>query len=201
MLNIPGVTQSVANRPAFRFAQASSFQGRTATLAQRQGDQVSFTANVSRPPRFAGSDEQNKEKILDILKTQKLAVISTSGPASPTPESALVAFVEDDQLRLYFQTGKHTRKAENLQANPHVSFVIGLKQEDMVTVQYEGKAEQIQAPEEIEACKQRFRAKDSPATDEYLDHPTAIFFKVTPTWIGCSDYSGEVPDVIEIKRF
>lgn len=142
-----------------------------------------------------------KRKILDFLHRQKLGVIATTDPSRPTPESALIAFTEDDDLCLYFQTGKHTRKAANLAVNPHVSLVIGLSLDDLITVQYEGTAERITTPEGLEACKQRFIAKDSPTTEEYFNHPTAIFFKVTPTWIGCSDYSGEKPDVIELKEF
>jgi general stress protein 26 len=143
----------------------------------------------------------HKTKILKFLNPHKLAVIATTDLLRSTPESALIAFTEDEQLCLYFQTGKHTRKAANLKVNPHVSFVIGLSLDDRITVQYEGKAAQLTDPVDLEACKQRFMAKDSPTTAEYFNHPTAIFFKVTPTWIGCSDYSGSHPEVIEIKEF
>jgi len=146
-------------------------------------------------------DESHKKKILDFLGGQKLATISTVDPERPTPESALIAFTEDEELRLYFQTGKHTRKAANLKVNPHVSLVIGLSLTDLVTIQYEGVAEQLTSLEDLEFCKQQFIAKDSPTTEEYFNHPTAIFFRVRPTWIGCSDYSGKRPEVIEIKEF
>ncbi|MBX6334969.1 pyridoxamine 5'-phosphate oxidase family protein [Candidatus Saccharibacteria bacterium] len=122
-------------------------------------------------------------------------------PGAASAGAALIAFTEDDDLCLYFQTGKHTRKAANLRVNPYVSLVIGLELDDLITVQYEGKAEQLITPEDLEACKQRFIAKDSPTTEEYFNHPSAIFFKVTPTWVGCSDYTGDKPDVIEIKEF
>lgn len=142
-----------------------------------------------------------KLKVLSFLRRQKLAVIATSNPARPTPESALIAFAEDDELCLYFQTGRHTRKAANLKLNPHVSLVIGLRLKDLITVQYEGMARQIIGHSELELCKQRFVLKDSPTTEEYFNHPTAIFFKVTPAWIGCSDYSGNAPEVIELNNF
>ncbi len=144
-------------------------------------------------------DEASRKKILDFLKTQKLAVIATSGSERPSPESALIAFTEDENLCLYFQTGRHTRKAANLRVNPRVSFVFGLSLDDMVTVQYEGTAKQLTTKDELEECKRRFIAKVSPTTEEYFNHPTAIFFKVTPTWIGCSDYRSQKPVVIELK--
>lgn len=141
---------------------------------------------------------RDTQKILGFLKKQKLAVISTVDPSRPTPESALIAFAEDDQLCLYFQTGRHTRKAANLRVNPRVSLVIGLGLQDGITVQYEGTAAQLTNASDLAACKQRFVRKDSPTTEEYFNHPTAIFFKVTPTWIGCSDYSGTCPEVTEL---
>jgi general stress protein 26 len=144
-------------------------------------------------------DELHKNKILRFIRSQKLAVISTSAPGFPTPESALIAFAEDEELCLYFQTGRHTRKAANLAANPHTSLVIGLSHNDLITVQYEGTTEQITNKDELEQCKERFITRNSPTTEKYFNHPTAIFFKVTPTWIGFSDYSGKKPVVIEIK--
>ena len=154
----------------------------------------------------------NERKILSILRLQQLAVISTIGIPRPerfypgvqqeVPESALVAFTEDDMLHLYFQTGRHTRKAANLEHNPYVSLVISQTVEGepypMVTVQYQGVARQLTKPEELEACKQRFIAKDSPTTEKFFEDPSAIFFEVAPIWIGCSDYTCEPPKVIEI---
>jgi len=140
-----------------------------------------------------------KDKVLSFLRRQKLAVIATIGSRRPIPESALIAFVEDDELCLYFQTGKHTRKAANLKANPYASVVIGLELKDLVTVQYEGRAEQITQDPDLEDCKRRFINKDSPTTESYFTHPTAIFFKITPTWIGYSNYSGKKPEIIELR--
>jgi len=145
--------------------------------------------------------DPNKTKVLSFLRKQKLAVVATVGSSGRAPESALIAYAEDDQLCLYFQTGKHTRKAANLASNPYVSLVIGLGLDELMTVQYEGRAERITDAAVLEECKRRFIAKDSPTTEEYFNHPTAIFFYVTPTWIGCSDYSGDRPEVIELKNF
>jgi len=143
----------------------------------------------------------NKQKLLDFFSKQKLAVISTSNSKNPTPESALIAFTEDENLCLYFQTGKHTRKAQNLKVNPHVSIVIGLTLEDLKTAQYEGVATRLTGEMKLKECKEMFHQKNSPTTEEYFNHPSAIFFEVTPTWIGFSDYSGKKPKVTEIKSF
>ena len=149
----------------------------------------------------AHMDIDAKKKVLHFLKTQKLAVISTINSSQATPESALIAYTEDKNLNLYFQTGRHTRKAQNLKKNPRVSLVVGLALKDLITIQYEGQAFKITKNDEIQTSKKRFIEKDSPTTKEYLEHPTSIFFKVTPTWIGYSDYSGGKPHVFELKVF
>jgi hypothetical protein len=155
---------------------------------------------------------ENRKRVLGILRLQQLAVISTVGPPSPErfypgvsrdiPESALVAFTENEELHLYFQTGRHTRKAANLKHNPYVSFVINHTMEGrpypMVTVQYQGEARQLTEPEDLEACKRRFIAKSSPTNEKFFNDPSSIFFEVTPIWIGCSDYTCEPPVVFEI---
>ena len=137
-----------------------------------------------------------KSKALAFLRSQQLSVIATNH-AGGSPESALVAFAQDDNLHIYFQTGRHTRKAHNLADNPHVSFVFGVTLETGITMQYEGDAAQLHDPERIKACKQLFLDRNSPTTAEFLEHPTSIFFEVTPTWIGMSDYRANKPVVTE----
>jgi len=72
---------------------------------------------------------------------------------------------------------------------------------DKITVQYEGRAELLVQEKDLEKCKQLFIAKNSPTTKKYFNSPSAIFFKVSPTWIGYSDYSDKKPGVFEIKHF
>ncbi len=138
-------------------------------------------------------------KILHILQTHHLAVIATTTPAHLSPESALIAFTEDNNLNLYFQTASHSRKAANLAVHPYVSLVIGLTLENLITVQYEGKAVQLTHPAAVTALKLRFLTKNSPTTAQHLNRPDTIFFQVIPSWIGYSDYSGTKPDVTELS--
>lgn len=137
--------------------------------------------------------------LLNFLDLQDFAVVSTLHKDKPTPESALIAFWHSPQLELFFQTHRDGRKAENLRSNPHVSFVFGLDEECGRTLQYEGVAAQLTAPNEIESCKQGFIVRNSPtASPAFLDRPEAVFFKVVPTWVGYTDYSGEKPKVTEL---
>lgn len=133
--------------------------------------------------RNLNKSKDGKARLKKFLNSHQLAVIATLDPKNPTPESALIAFVEDDNLCLYFQTGKYTRKAQNLSKNPYVSFVIGHTLDELATMQYEGRCEQLQSKDLINDCKQRFLSKNSPTTLEYLERPDAILFKATPVWI------------------
>jgi len=140
-------------------------------------------------------------KILQFLQTQKLAVIATNPSATSSPESALVAFAEDSELNIYFQTGADTRKAIAITANPCVSFVVGLTIKDLKTIQYEGKACQLTDVAEVQSCKRLFERKKSPTTRTFLDRPGIKFYKVIPVWVGYSDYTKSVPEVFEIASF
>lgn len=145
---------------------------------------------------------KDHQSMLAFLRTHYLTVIATTDMIHPSPESALIAYVENDQLELFFQTNRHSRKAMNLQQNLHVSFVIGLDLNDLATLQYQGIARRLTDAEEIERCKQMFIDKKSPtASPKYLEHPDSIYFHVKPTWIGFIDYRGRKPKVIERKRF
>lgn len=139
--------------------------------------------------------------ILKVLNRFYLTVIATANPNNADPEAAMVAYVFNSNLELFFQTNKHSRKAQNLKQNSHVAFVMGLALDDLVTLQYQGRAAQITDAQEIESCKQMFIDRKSPtASPKYLEHPDAIYFKVTPTWIGCCDYTRKKPVVIEWKQ-
>jgi general stress protein 26 len=127
--------------------------------------------------------DTDKQAIYDFLKAHQLAVVSTGASAVASPESALVAYVEDESLALYFQTGENTRKATNLSKNQHASFVIGLDLKEMATLQYEGCVEQLTLKTDIEACKARFLAKESPSAPDFLSRPGVQFYRVKPTWI------------------
>ncbi len=145
--------------------------------------------------------QSDYSKIYGFLKAHKLAVVSTGGAKNRAPESALIAYVEDQDLCLYFQTSRHSRKASNLSINHKLSFVIGLDVADKATLQYEGIAVRFEKEDDITKCKQCFADKDSPTTAKHLERPDIVFFKVSPVWIGFSDYSKSKPEVIELTDF
>lgn len=137
-----------------------------------------------------------RNKIKKVLEANKLTIISTVDQANDKPESALIAFVENDNLELFFQTSNKTRKYHNLLSNKNVAFVIGF---GWTNLQYEGSVEQVSDKEEIESIKQLFAEKDSPTTRHYLDLPDTVIFRVTPHWIGYRNYNVHPPEIAELK--
>src|SRR3982750_3421694 len=111
---------------------------------------------------------KDNQTILEFLKTQPMAAISTIAPESLQPESALIAFTQTDELEIIFETFLDTRKWRNLQQNPHVSLVIGWDTKRYLTVQYEGVAAPAADDEQAEAYIQAFLAKDTPCTEKFL---------------------------------
>src|SRR3989344_313246 len=98
---------------------------------------------------------RHKEIVIDFLKKNSLAVISTIDSANNKPDAALVAFAETDKLEIIFHTFNNSRKYKNLQTNPSVAFVIGFGEKEQITLQYEGIAVELKG-NEIEKYKQIF---------------------------------------------
>lgn len=129
----------------------------------------------------------NNKIILDFLKQHTLAVIATVGTDSK-PESAVVGISETEDLEVIFGTSNVSRKYQNLQSNPHVSFTIGWDDQDTITVQYEGRAQELSASE-IEKAKAA-HLKKIPTSAKFLERPDQRYFKVTPTWVRYSNFRG-----------
>lgn len=134
-----------------------------------------------------------KGKVLDFIKTKKHAVISTYSLSQP-PEAALIGFGETEDFEIIFGTYKTSKKYKNLKQNNKVAFVIGWD-EDYITVQYEGVAEELDKSE-IEKYVP-FYHKKVPGAVTYHSHPNQTYWKVKPTWIRYSDLSEDEEKIYE----
>lgn len=140
---------------------------------------------------------KDKDTVLDFLRIQSMATISTVAKNSDQPESALVAFTQTQDLEIVFESFVETRKWNNIQSNPRVAMVIGRGLDEHITVQYEGVASLI-SDQEKEKYIQLFLDKDTPCTEQFLCDPRARLYKVSPTWIRYSDYTKDEPWIIEL---
>ncbi len=135
----------------------------------------------------------DKDTILAFIKTKKHAVISTCGQ-NQQPEAALMGFGETNSFELIFGTFKTSKKYKNLKDNNKVAFVIGWD-EDYITVQYEGLAEEL-SQSEIEKWVPLYHKK-VPGATAFKSHPDQTYWKVKPTWIRYSDLSGDEEKIYE----
>ncbi|KKR93313.1 MAG: hypothetical protein UU41_C0020G0003 [Candidatus Roizmanbacteria bacterium GW2011_GWA1_41_13] len=135
-----------------------------------------------------------KQVILDFIKKQKLAVISTVG-IDNKPESAVLEFGETEELELIFDTLTSSRKYKNLQTNKNVSFVVGW--DENITVQYEGIAEEVK--EKMQKRYQQAYWNKNPKAQRWESTEGITYFKVAPKWIRYSDLNKNPWDVFEIN--
>lgn len=138
----------------------------------------------------------DSEKILDFIRQQRLAVISTVDIENSKPESACIAFAEKNDLNLIFGTSNTSRKYKNLLSNQNVSFVIGWTDE-FGTVQYEGIARELSGGEAIEHGT--ILADKNENARIFLTKESQRYFLVTPTWIRFVDKSKFPEEKIEIE--
>lgn len=138
--------------------------------------------------------KNQKKKIADFLKDEKLAVVSTVGPGG-MPESAVVAFAEGKSLEVVFGTSNTSRKYANLKRNPRVAVVAGWSMGDKKTVQYEGVAEELLGKEaekwaKVLIAKNKFSARFHELSDQR-------YFLARPVWIRYSDFKED--DIFEVR--
>lgn len=136
----------------------------------------------------------NKKIILEFIKKQKLAVISTVGK-DQKPESAVLEFGETDDLEIIFDCFSSSRKYKNLMTNKNVSLVIGW--DENITVQYEGVAEELVGAEK-EKYQKIYWIKN-PKAERWSKQEGIAYFKVKPEWIRYSDLNEHPWKVFEVK--
>ena len=130
-----------------------------------------------------------KKRILEFLHVQTVANVATV--EGDRPHVSALEYVHDD-MTLYFVSMPHTQKVANLVENPAVAVSIngpGRKREEIMGVQYFGKAERVDDEAERESVKTLF-------FDKYLLEPSAhwfkqhmLLYKVTPERVDLIDYS------------
>lgn len=137
-----------------------------------------------------------EQRILDFLKSQRLAVISTVDVENNKSEAACIAFAEKENLELIFGTSNKSRKYKNLQQNQNVSFVIGWSDE-FGTIQLEGVAAELSGEDALEHG--RVMAEKNENTRIFLTKEDQRYFLVRPTWVRFVDKSKKPDEKLEIS--
>jgi|SRR3989339_1226739 len=135
----------------------------------------------------------DKQTVLEFIKKQSLAVLSTVTPSHKS-ESAVMAIAVTDTWEVLMSTEPTTRKVANIKTNPHTSLIIGGLESP--SVQLDGQASLFSGPQ-AEAIKHLILTIH-PDTAPYLS-PTTVYIKFVPTWLRYSDYSQNPPQIFETE--
>ena len=134
-------------------------------------------------------------EIAVFLGRHTLATQSSIAPGG-APQSAVVGVVCNDAAELFFDTLESTRKCQNLRKDPRVALVIGWDLAEGRTVQVEGVADEPTGAE-LARWKAIYFARfpDGVVREAW---PGITYFRVRPTWVRYSDFSGPQPVVVEL---
>ena len=135
-----------------------------------------------------------KERVYQFLKNHNLCVVSLVDDHG-LPISALVEFVVDNDLNLYFGTNRKFRKAKALRQSKAVSVVVGGREDACVQMQaYSQKL----AKDNHEKCKKELVSRLQQNYFPIVPEDDFIFFKLTSDWVRYTDVSAMPWNVYEL---
>ena len=125
--------------------------------------------------------DQAKQRLAELLKSQKLAVLSTDHEGQPY--GSLVCFASTGDLKeILFATTRSTRKFANLKGNPRVALVIDSRENaerdlhEAMAVTATGEAQETASADEA-ACLEIY-LKKHPYLKDFLRSPTCALVRV-----------------------
>jgi general stress protein 26 len=125
--------------------------------------------------------------LLEFIRLHRCGVQASYTPEG-SPQAALVSFVINDRLELFFDSFDSSRKVANLRCNPRVAFVIGGHTVgDERTVQYEGEVDTPAGAELEELKRDYFSVHPDGLRRSRL--PGITYFRVHPRWIRLTDFN------------
>jgi hypothetical protein len=137
----------------------------------------------------------NVPQLLEFLRHHHYAVAASNGPDG-APQAALVGFVVNARLELFFDSFDTTRKSGNLLRDPRIALVIGgTVVGDERTVQYEGAVDTPSGTELHDFQRDYFSILPDGRRRSKL--PGIRYFRVRPHWIRYSDYNINPPLIVE----
>lgn len=143
--------------------------------------------------------------VKQFLTEHRLLTLATVS-SEQKPEAALVYYVIDDELNLYFATYKNSRKIENIRTNPRVAMVIG-HEVNAVVLQMEGTAHVIEESNvkgnvlaRLSAIgNQNPQALQFPPLLALSENSTMEFIHVSIDWFKMSHFESDITTIIEGK--
>jgi nitroimidazol reductase NimA-like FMN-containing flavoprotein (pyridoxamine 5'-phosphate oxidase superfamily) len=128
-----------------------------------------------------------RNRLEEMLRTQRLAVLSTAGPGGE-PYSSLVSFAAPGTGRLLFATTRATRKYENLRADGRVALLVDNRRNEEADFHEALAATALGRAVELSG-EERERGIDAytfklPFLEEFVRAPSCALFRVgVEKWI------------------
>ena len=126
-------------------------------------------------------EEELRARVLDLLKRQNLAVLSTDRGGHPY--ASLVGFLADDDLKhIYFVTTRATRKFDALKSNPRVAMLIDNRSNtygdfrEAMAVTALGEAHEI--VKEVHRDKVKAYLDKHPHLADFMSSPTSALVRI-----------------------
>jgi hypothetical protein len=135
-------------------------------------------------------------EILAFLQRHPLAVEASSGPAG-APQAAVVGVVVSDTFEVFFDTLSNSRKCSNLRRDPRIALVFGWDADTGCTLQLEGTADEP-GEAELKRLKPLYFARFADGVERQA-WPLITYFRVRPSWLRFSDFSGAEPRIVEFS--
>lgn len=133
-----------------------------------------------------------KREVLDFLRGSRVGVLSVL-LKDGSPHGATVHFShQENPTKLFFLTDRTYKKCEALLggATARASFVLGVSEEEMKTLQLDGTIRIVSDAGELAALKV-LHFKKIPTAKEYEDDPDSVFLEFIPAWWQYTDYKTE----------
>jgi hypothetical protein len=147
------------------------------------------------PPAAAIPARVTQRDIFSFIDRHPLAV-QASTAFSGAPQAAVIGIVATEELEIFFDTLGTSRKAANLRRDPRIALVIGWNLEEARTVQYEGIVDEPSGAE-LARLKALYFSRFPDGRDR-AKWPDIVYFRVRPTWIRHSDFTGPEPRIVEL---
>ena len=134
-----------------------------------------------------------KAELLRLTRKYCYAALATATPDG-TPQVAPLRYTVTDDFEVVMGTLRTSRKFGNLTNNDRVAVVIW---EYEMSIQIEGRFDIPDGPEE-ERLRTHFTTELPREAQLRAGRPNHLFFRITPTWARCSDFTDEPPRVLTL---
>ncbi|MBP7927604.1 pyridoxamine 5'-phosphate oxidase family protein [Patescibacteria group bacterium] len=136
-------------------------------------------------------------QINDFINTHRVCALTTLLTDGSPHAAALHYSYSKDPFEFYFSTENTSRKCQNLLngQTTKAAIVIGLSEEEWITLQMDGGVTAVANPQELENIH-KIHYEKFPGSAKYKDDPATIFLKFTPTWWRYTNFNTKPETII-----